>query len=266
MAPKIWLALTLLFTGTRLHAAPAGAAGAGTKQAQTESPDFGLCMRTPVNMSRPQITQGLCQTIMENMNGEPCMKEKVEALYEKARAGTLEGLDEWCGDAKPFTSSLGNFKLLLMNMQAAVWQEESNWQSVMAKKANPSTKKKAGGITQLSVDSVQGYACGCKGKIKSQSDIMDPHKNLTCGTGIALTNMARDGKVGSGKNGDKTSYGLAKYHEPARDSSKVKEKVVSKVNYYCAKARGNPVAYSPFDDAVGGRTRFAEGAPSSIAF
>lgn len=225
-----WLVL-LMATGTQAFAAGVRGGARGIKNPNSLN---GLC--TKADSSQRWVARGWCKTMRESLEQGKggCSKKAFGDVRSKAQNGTLKDVEKYCPNVKELAANETHFAAFLTQLTAALSIEESDW----TEKGKPSSMG-AKGVMQLSLKSVKqkAYACGCS-DIKSDRDLFDAHKNIKCGSFIALHWLSKDSQVGSG-SGNKGSKGIARYFQPFRDiDRKKRDRMQKKLTNYC-KQRGS---------------------------
>ena len=206
--------------------------GSGAKGLKNPKSLDGLC--TVENKGQKWVGQGWCKTIGESLN-KGCSGQVTERIRSKVQSGQIKDFQQYCPNINEIAGDQFKFSEVLKQMMAALTIEESDWRHSL--KPN---KYKAEGLMQVSVGSVRNvkaYSCGCSG-IKGSKDLQDPHKNLKCGTYIALHWLDKDNTVGGG-SGNKGARGIARYFQPFRNIDKHKrQRIQNKISNYCKVSSG----------------------------
>ncbi|UVK37717.1 hypothetical protein LHFGNBLO_004798 [Mesorhizobium sp. AR10] len=93
------------------------------------------------------------------------------------------------------------------NTTAAYWEEDQGQYSI--------------GLLQLSLADEERYRCG----FKSEVDVTDPHRNLTCGIKVVTMLVGADGMIGGGKGHEMKGAGA--YWQNLRHPSEVRNRLIN---------------------------------------
>lgn len=240
MLSKIGLVLALVFIAPQAWGrAGVGAAAGGLKN---ENSLNGMC--TTENSGQRWVAQGWCRSITETLSSG-CGGQKLEEIRNTVINDGIEGIQDYCPNITSFATDREQFTQFMTQLMAVLAIEESDWRTGVTSSMG------AQGIMQLSYGSVKQkpYSCGCSA-IRNANDVRnDHHKNVRCGSYIALHWIAKDKAIGKG-SGNKGSRGIARYFQPFRDIDKKKrQRMQNKMKFYCQQ-RGSGAA-SPVTSGSG---------------
>jgi len=188
-----------------------------------ENFEQGLCIEK--NKNQPQASGGknsYCNMLRAIVDDpKSCAHQAISQLVGSSDA-SVNGMGQFCSQYSGLDSGT-DFYYQLLSVMAYT---ESRWKP---KAVGDHGNSK--GFFQLTETDAANYS-DCKGL--NSKNIFDPYTNMKCGSCIAMSWLAKDKEMGSGKAGTKNARGIAHYFGPfGSQAGIVRVSMSNATNQFC---------------------------------
>lgn len=210
-----------------------------------ENFEEGLCIQK--NEKKTQASGGknsYCDMLRSIVDDpKSCAHQAISQLVGGS-SSSVNGLGQFCSAYSSIDSGT-DFYYQLLSVMAYT---ESRW--------NPKAVGDHGnskGFFQLTESDAANYS-DCKGL--NSKNIFDPYTNMKCGACIAMSLLAKDNEMGSGRAGTRQARGMARYFGPfGSQAGVVRTSISNATNQFCNGNAKDDMQYASLGGSAGGGGR-----------